>query len=67
MLKKALKWGLSGVGVVILVLALMIAFGGGAPPPMPSVVNAVAAVDRSDLPPISTFPARDGGPIAYRA
>jgi pimeloyl-ACP methyl ester carboxylesterase len=56
------------IGLLILVLALMIAFGGGTPPPpMPSVTDIVKAVDRGDLPPLSHFSARDGMPLAYRA
>ena len=67
-MKKVLKWGMGCVGILTLALALMIAFGGSAPPsPMKSVVDVVAAVDRSDLPPISHFPARDGTQLAYRA
>ncbi|MCJ7546149.1 MAG: alpha/beta hydrolase [Deltaproteobacteria bacterium] len=67
-MKKILKWGLGSVGLVIVVLALMIAFGSSAPPPpMRSVMDVVAAVDRSDMPPVSHFPARDGVQLAYRA
>jgi alpha-beta hydrolase superfamily lysophospholipase len=67
-LKKVLKWGVGCIGLLILVLALMIAFGGGAsPPPMRSVTDIVKAVDRSDLPSLSYFSARDGTQPAYRA
>ncbi|OGP55556.1 MAG: hypothetical protein A2Y65_00870 [Deltaproteobacteria bacterium RBG_13_52_11] len=47
---------------------MMIALGGGAsPPPMRSIIDVAAAVDRSDQPPISRFSARDGLQLAYRA
>jgi pimeloyl-ACP methyl ester carboxylesterase len=66
--KKILKWGIACVGLVILALALMIVFGSSAPPPpMHSVIAVAAAVDRSDMPPVSHFPARDGVQLAYRA
>ena len=67
-MKKILKWGIGSVGLVIIALALMIAFGSSAPPPpMHSVIDVLAAIDRSDQPPISRFPARDGVQLAYRA
>jgi pimeloyl-ACP methyl ester carboxylesterase len=56
------------IGLFILVLALMVVFGGGTPPPpMLSVIDVVKAIDLSDLPPLSHFPARDGIQLAYRA
>lgn len=56
------------VGLAILALALMIAFGTSAPPqPMRSVIDVAVTIDLSDLPPISHFPARDGAQLAYRA
>ena len=59
-MKKIVKWGIGCVGLVVIVLALMIAFGSTAPPPpMHSVIDVLAAIDRSDQPPISRFPARD--------
>jgi pimeloyl-ACP methyl ester carboxylesterase len=67
-MKKIMKWGMVCVGLVILALALMIAFGSSAPPPpMHSVIDVLAAIDRSDQPPISRFLARDGLQLAYRA
>lgn len=67
-MKKILKWGIACVGLVIIALALMIVFGSSAPPPpMHSVIDVLAAIDRSDQPPISRFLARDGVQLAYRA
>ncbi|MCG6533445.1 MAG: lysophospholipase, partial [Syntrophales bacterium LBB04] len=68
MLKKVLELGMGCIGLLILVLALMIAFGGGSPPPpMRSVTDIVKAVDRNDVPSLSFFSARDGTDLAYRA
>src|SRR5215831_17125777 len=51
-----------------LILAATIAFGVAPPPrPLPSVASAVAHIDRSGLPSISRYPARDGVMLAYRA
>ena len=67
-MKKILKWGIGCVGLIILALALMIVFGTSAPPPpLRSVIAVAVAVDRSDMPPVSHFPARDGVQLAYRA
>jgi pimeloyl-ACP methyl ester carboxylesterase len=65
--KKILKWGAFFAGVVMCALTVMIAFGAGAPPPpMRSITHAAAAIDRSDLPPVARFLARDGQQLAYR-
>jgi pimeloyl-ACP methyl ester carboxylesterase len=65
--KKILKWGAFFVGVVMCALTVMIAFGASAPPPpMRSITNAAAAIDRGDLPPVVHFLARDGRQLAYR-
>jgi alpha-beta hydrolase superfamily lysophospholipase len=67
-MKKILKWVMGCIGLVIVVLALMIVFGSSAPPPpMHSIIDVLAAIDRSDQPPVSHFPARDGAQLAYRA
>ncbi len=67
-MKKILKWVMGCIGLIILALALMIAFGSSAPPPpLRSVIEVAAAVDRRDMPPVSHFPARDGTQLAYRA
>jgi pimeloyl-ACP methyl ester carboxylesterase len=58
-------------GVVVLavaVLAGMIAFGTGDPPPyLASISEPFRKVDFRDLPPVETTPARDRTPIAFRA
>jgi alpha-beta hydrolase superfamily lysophospholipase len=53
--------------VVVAVLAGMIAFGTGAPPPyLASIGEPFRKVDFRDLPAAETAPARDGTPIAFR-
>lgn len=63
-----LKGILGCFGLLLAILTGMIVFGAVQPPPVMRSINDVAAgVDRSDLPPISRFPARDGVQLAYRA
>ena len=53
---------------VVGVLGGMIAFGtADRPAEMVSVTKAAASIDRSDLPPLSRYAARDGTALAYRA
>lgn len=55
-------------GLVSAVLAGAIAFGGPtAPPPLAFVRDETLARDRSDLPPVHHYRARDGTELAYRA
>jgi non-heme chloroperoxidase len=55
-------------GIVVVALTGALALGGpAAPPPLESVIDAVKQRDRSDLPPLQHFAARDGTPLAYRA
>jgi alpha-beta hydrolase superfamily lysophospholipase len=63
---KLLGWGLSIVGAVALVLAAMIAMPLGRLPELTSVSKAARAVDRSTMPPLERFSARDGTQLAYR-
>jgi len=57
-----------GLGLVIVIFAGLIVFGGPrTPPPMASITDPFASVDFSDLPPLATFTARDGPKLAYRA
>ena len=50
------------------ILGAAIVFGGASPPtPLASVASGVAHIDRSGLPSISRYPARDGAMLAYRA
>ncbi|MDP1990727.1 MAG: hypothetical protein Q8K00_06850 [Syntrophales bacterium] len=54
--------------LLFVILMGMIAFGDVQSPPVMHSINEVAAkVNRSDIPPISRFPARDGVHLAYRA
>jgi len=55
-------------GLAVATLAGAIAFGGPkAPPPLTFVRDATVARDRSDLPPLSHYRARDGAALSYRA
>src|SRR5215472_4660232 len=65
MLKRILVIGL---GLVIVVFAGAIVFGGPRTPPFKaSITDPFASVDFSDLPPLATFTARDGTKLAYRS
>jgi pimeloyl-ACP methyl ester carboxylesterase len=67
-LRFVLKWIIGCGGLLLLLLVGMIVFGEVKPPPVLHSINDVAAsVDRSDMPPIASFPARDGVQLAYRA
>ena len=55
------------VGIIAVVLAAAIIFGGpGSPKPMASINDPFKAVDFSDLPPLLRYKARDGAELAYR-
>lgn len=60
------KWVLSAVGVVALVLAAMLAMPLQRPGELRSISETVRAVDRSTMPPLQRFFARDGTELAYR-
>ena len=60
------KWVLSAVGVVALVLTAMLATPLQRPPELSSISETVRAVDRSTMPPLQRFSARDGSELAYR-
>src|ERR1044071_7951265 len=65
MLKRVL---IIGLGLVVVIFALAIIFGGpGTPHPMGSIADPFASVDFSDLPPLAEFTARDGTKLAYRS
>jgi non-heme chloroperoxidase len=54
-------------GLIVTAFAAAIGFGGpAAPPPLAYVRNAIVARDRSDLPPMRHFAARDETALAYR-
>jgi alpha-beta hydrolase superfamily lysophospholipase len=59
-------WVLSIVGVAALVLTAMIAAPLKSPPPLASVADTARAVDRSTMPGVQRFQARDGTDLAYR-
>src|SRR5258708_34930284 len=63
---KAVLWGLAVTGFAGLVLAAMIATPVRRPPELTSVSTTARAVDRSDMPAIERFHARDGTELAYR-
>jgi alpha-beta hydrolase superfamily lysophospholipase len=63
---KVLGWGLSLLGLVALLLATLIATPLARLPELKSVSQAARAVDRSTMPPLSRFSARDGTELAYR-
>jgi alpha-beta hydrolase superfamily lysophospholipase len=59
-------WGFAAVGLIGLVLAWMIATPVRRPPELASISAMAGAVDRSDMPPLARFHARDGTELAYR-
>ena len=63
---KLVQWALCIVGLAALVLTAMIAWPLTRPPELRSVSEAARAVDRSTMPPIEHFSARDGTNLAYR-
>lgn len=67
-LRALLLTALAAIVAVVGVTAAAIAFGTSAPRrPMDSVIDVAKTVDRSGMPAISTFAARDGTSLAYRA
>jgi alpha-beta hydrolase superfamily lysophospholipase len=63
---RAVVWGLAVTGFAGLVLAWMIATPIRRPPELTSVSATARAVDRSDMPAINRFHARDGTELGYR-
>ena len=63
---RLLFWGLSVVGVATLVLAGMLTTPLAPLPELTSVSQRARAVDRSTMPPLERFSARDGTELAYR-
>jgi alpha-beta hydrolase superfamily lysophospholipase len=63
---KAVIWGLAVIGFAGLVLAGMIATPVRRPPELTSVSTTARAVDRSTMPGVKRFHARDGTELAYR-
>ena len=62
----ALRWLLSAAGVAALLLTALVAAPLTRPPPLASVSETARAVDRSTMPGIDRFQARDGTGLAYR-
>lgn len=63
---RLLRWGLSLMGLATLVLAAMLATPLARLPELSSVSKAARAVDRSTMPALERFSARDGTDLAYR-
>ncbi len=63
---KAVVWGLAVVGLAGLVLAGLIASPVRQPPELTSISKTARAVDRSTMPGIERYHARDGTELAYR-
>jgi alpha-beta hydrolase superfamily lysophospholipase len=63
---KAVVWSLAAVGFAGLVLAGLIASPVRRPPELTSISKTARAVDRSSMPGIDRFHARDGTELAYR-
>src|SRR5580704_19461707 len=63
---KVLGWSFALVGFVTLTLVAMIATPLAGLPELTSISHSAAAVDRSSMPPLSRFSARDGTELAYR-
>jgi alpha-beta hydrolase superfamily lysophospholipase len=61
-----LGWALGLVGIAALMLTAMIATPPGRLPELTLISQTVRAVDRSTMPPLSRFSARDGTELAYR-
>lgn len=62
----ALRWLLCGVGVAALLLTALVAAPLTRPPPLASISETARAVDRSTMPGLERFQARDGTALAYR-
>src|SRR5262245_19574699 len=63
---KALRWALAATGGLALVLIAMIANPLVRPQELRSISATARSVDRSTMPPLSRFAARDGTDLAYR-
>src|SRR5437870_12363755 len=62
----ALKWALCAIGALALVVLVMLAIPLQRPPELRSISETVRAVDRSTMPALQRFSARDGTELAYR-
>ena len=62
----ALKWALGATGGLALVVLVMLAVPLQRPPELRSISETVRTVDRSTMPALQRFSARDGTELAYR-
>ena len=63
---RLLQWALCVVGAIALLLTAMVATPLVRPPELRSISGTARAVDRSTMPPLERFSARDGTQLAYR-
>src|SRR5690349_22575780 len=63
---KLLRWALAAVGAAALLLTAMVATPLERPPQLRSVSETARAVDRSTMPRLDWFSARDGTVLTYR-
>jgi len=63
---KIMLWSLAAVGFAALVLVALVATPIRRPPELVSISKTAGAVDRSDMPGLNRFHARDGTELAYR-
>lgn len=63
---KLVRWGLSIIGLAALVLTALLAAPLARLPELTSVSQTARAVDRSSMPALERFSARDGTELAYR-
>lgn len=63
---KAVGWILGGVGAIAVLLTALVAAPLMRPPPLASILDTARGVDRSAMPPLERFQARDGTTLAYR-
>src|ERR1700687_5737049 len=63
---KGTLWSLAATGLATLVLAAMVASPVRPPPELTSISKTAGAVDRSTMPAIDRFHARDGTELGYR-
>jgi alpha-beta hydrolase superfamily lysophospholipase len=57
---------LAVAGLAAIALGALLAFPVSAPPPLESIRAGALAIDRSEMPDLSYFQARDGSSLAYR-
>src|ERR1700755_2662922 len=63
---RLLRWALAIAGAFALLLTAMLATPLAPPPELKSISQTARSVDRSNMPPLERFAARDGTQLAYR-